>query len=327
MADQIAETKNEKKDVDGGLDSRCDISKPAHRLTYYLAKSLLWTFCAIPKPLFFCLCWVSYKLVHTFGSKQNKVIAKNYDFIFGDRKVSPNGDKIMPLNQFIKKVVYHQIFSSFESMRQVYKFSEFTFTGTDEYQACAHECEPHGIAVLAAHLGAWEIISRLVPMHDRRDFYAIGKPNKNKGVNKLLDELRKINGSKMLWTGRSGLKKDMLEALNTGHTIGLVMDQKPRNRIGPVVDFMGKQTPFVSGPATMTMLSSGIACSVSCIREGFMKYRLISKVIRHDETDDKVARTQSYANEIERLIWKYPEQWCWNYKRWNFEEAPSVVKN
>ena len=69
----------------------------------------------------------------------------------------------------------------------------------------------------------------------------IHKPNKNKGVNRILDDLRKINGSKMLWTGRTGLKRDMLNALNTGHTIGLVMDQKPRKRMGPTVDLLGRK--------------------------------------------------------------------------------------
>jgi lauroyl/myristoyl acyltransferase len=305
------------------LDTRCDLSKPSDRFTYHVIKFILFLLCAIPKPLFFCLCWVSYKLVYIFGTKQKKIIKKNYEFIFTNSSRKNIADGIDPLKTFTEKVVRHQVFSSLESFRQVYKFEQFEFSGVGQYQRCAWECEPNGVAVLAAHIGAWEILSRLVPMHDRRDFYAIGKPNKNKGVNRILDDLRKINGSKMLWTGRTGLKKDMLNALNTGHTIGLVMDQKPRKRMGPTVDFLGKKTPFVSGPAVMTMQSNGIACAVSCIREGFMSYRIISSIIKHEKEDDIVTRTQAYAKEIERQILLFPEQWCWNYKRWNYKEESS----
>jgi lauroyl/myristoyl acyltransferase len=44
---------------------------------------------------------------------------------------------------------------------------------------------------------------------------------------------------------------------------------------------------------------------------------LVTEILsnQHDLTDE-ILITQKLASEIERVIRLYPEQWCWNYKRW-----------
>jgi len=100
------------------------------------------------------------------------------------------------------------------------------------------------------------------------------------------------------------------------------MDQRPDGRKGPIVDFMGQATQFVVGPAWASIRNGSPVVSVFCIRTGPWQYKLLSSTLLaadHGKTDT-IEVTQLMASEIERIIRLYPEQWVWNYNRWQFKD-------
>lgn len=192
-----------------------------------------------------------------------------------------------------------------------------------------------GLIIVTGHLGNWEFVARYTARASGRRFNALAKPSKLPELTTILDGLRHRMNTAVLWTDSKNLLKDMLKLLKAGECLGFVMDQKPEGRVGPVVDFFGQPTEFVSGPGKLSIRMGSPVLAVFCMRTGLLQYRIIQKLIvpaDHGLTDE-TELTQKMAAAIESVIRLYPEQWLWNYKRWrpsvkasvNVSSAPSSV--
>ena len=122
----------------------------------------------------------------------------------------------------------------------------------------------------------------------------------------------------ILWLDDPQLFRKMIQTLKAKAGLGFVMDQKPQGRIGPLVNFFGHPTEFVSGPATMVKKFDSDVWAIFAVRiAGHLKYRIhIEKVLFEPHTPEEIELTQTMAKIIEHVIQLYPEQWTWNYRRW-----------
>ena len=180
--------------------------------------------------------------------------------------------------------------------------------------------------MVSAHLGSWELIGYAASRISACKFYALAKPSKYKAVTALLDRMRRRMKILVLWTSGASAQKNMIRALKEGSWLGFIMDQKPMGRRGPKVDFWGHQTEFVGGPAQMAIKFKKPVLAAFCVRVGVLRYRLFTKKILdvgHNH-EDIHSLTQAMASEIESAVKAYPEQWCWNYKRWRFDDKMTV---
>ena len=221
---------------------------------------------------------------------------------------------------FEKQVFRHQLLCALETMRAIQSPEVLTVTGFEEWSRLIKAAEDvgKGHIVVTAHLGSWELCAYFGQKAALKPFHVLAKPAKSAAVTAFLDGLRSRMGTRVLWTDKKSLLRDMLKALRSGESVGFVMDQKPEGRQGPLVEFLGLPTEFVSGPAQMTVKTGCAAFSVFCVREGAFRYRLVSQALvppGHAETDE-AALTQRMADVITGAIRLYPEQWTWNYKRW-----------
>lgn len=175
-----------------------------------------------------------------------------------------------------------------------------------------------GLIVVTAHLGSWEFVARYTAQASAQVFYALAKPSKLPEMTLLMDRLRARMNTVILWTDQKQLLREMLKILKNGSCLGFVMDQKPEARIGPLVEFLGQTTEFVSGPAKLSIRQGSPVLAVFCMRIGPQRYRIIHEVIAgadHGQVDE-ILLTQKMATAIEKVIRLFPEQWLWNYKRW-----------
>jgi KDO2-lipid IV(A) lauroyltransferase len=175
-----------------------------------------------------------------------------------------------------------------------------------------------GIVFVTAHHGSWEFVAGEIAHATRKTFVALAKPSKLPEFTDVLTSLRGKADTKVLYTDSKNLLRDMMGTLKEGKNLGFVMDQKPEGRIGPVVDFLGQPTEFVSGPAKLAARHGSPVVAIFCVRTGPWKYRIeFDTVIGLDQgLHDEKSLTQSMATAITRSIQIYPEQWIWNYKRW-----------
>jgi KDO2-lipid IV(A) lauroyltransferase len=209
-----------------------------------------------------------------------------------------------------------------ESIRIIRNPREAKVTGIESIEKLIQSADAAGKGhlIVTAHLGSWELVAYHGAKAASKPFHVLAKPPKNRGARKLLEELREQMGVRVLWTDRKTLLRDMLQNVRSGGSIGFVMDQKPEGRKGPVVNFFGHETEFVSGPAAIASKTGCAVISLFCVRVAPFHYHLVSRELLPPgtESSDTGSLTQAMAAEIERVIRLYPEQWCWNYKRWRF---------
>jgi lauroyl/myristoyl acyltransferase len=175
-----------------------------------------------------------------------------------------------------------------------------------------------GMIVATAHHGSWEMVASLTAKVSGKTFVALAKPSKLPEFTEVLDKLRGRGNTQILWTDSKNLLRDMMKTLKQGGNLGFVMDQKPEGRVGPIVDFLGQPTEFVTGPAKLAARHQSAVIAIFCMRTGPWEYRIVSETVveaAHGISDEQVL-TQKMATAITKAIQLYPEQWVWNYKRW-----------
>ncbi len=284
------------------------------RLLAGLLSLLLSSLKLVPRACFPALATVFAGVVRPFAGKDLARLRSNVQRIYA---LPPESHFSQ---MFEKQVLRHQLLCALETMRAIQNPETLTVTGFDEWSAHikAADAVGKGHIVVTAHLGSWELCAYFGQKAASKPFHVLAKPAKSAAFTAFLDGLRNKMGTRVLWTDKKSLLRDMLKALRSGESVGFVMDQKPEGRQGPLVTFLGVPTEFVSGPAQMTVKTGCAVVSVFCMREGAFRYRLVSKTLvppGHAETDEAML-TQRMADEITRAIRLYPEQWTWNYKRW-----------
>ena len=235
---------------------------------------------------------------------------------------------------FRRQVFYHQAISALESIRVAQRphlarwdgFKEF-YEHLKDAGATSDKAPAQAKAkiVITAHLGCWELAgSRAAACCQPGRFYALAKPSRSAVLNRIMSEIRSALGIRLLWTGQKNIQRLMLQALHEGGTLGFVMDQKPVGRIGPSAEFFHHKTEFVSGPAKMSCHSGLGVYGIYCLRQGPMSFRLVCSEIAPPghRIRDVDLMTRMMAKDMERMIRYYPEQWCWNYRRWRFPASP-----
>jgi KDO2-lipid IV(A) lauroyltransferase len=267
-----------------------------------------------PKTGFGALAGVLSALLRPFAGRELRYLGGNVARVYGLPADSAFGAL------FKRQNIAHQIVCALETLRAIQGPAAVSVRGFDALKVpvTAAERAGKGHVMITAHLGSWELCAHYGQLAATKPFHVLAKPSKSAAVTAVLDRLRRRMGTPVLWTDRKTLLRDMLGALRRGESVGFVMDQKPEGRQGPVVDFFGIPTEFVSGPAAMAARFDCAVIAIFCLREGPFRYRLLTQELvptGHGQKDE-AALTGMMAQAIERVIRLYPEQWAWNYKRW-----------
>lgn len=227
--------------------------------------------------------------------------------------------------QFEKKTFFSTVCSAIETLKFSCNPKGFQIDGLEELRALVKEGEKAGTGcmIVSAHLGSWEAIGWPISQVSDAKFFALARRPRCKVLTRFLDQFRNRLGVEILLIDRPLLLREMVKTLRSGNHLGVVMDQRPAGGRKTPVDFMGRQTDFVCGPAIATRMTGCAVCGVFCVRKGPMHYELISREIvpaNHGIKDTQYL-TQKMASAIEEVVELYPEQWAWHYDRWRLSKA------
>ncbi len=260
-----------------------------------------------------------------FPSKARSMALNNIHLIYG---LSPNSSFS---RQFLKQNMRSQVHIFFDTLK--FALRKITFQINDEEILASiirDKLNPEKISAffVTAHLGCWELAGSLLAKYSSRDVFVLAKPSRAKVFVDFLTWLRGSTSLKVLWTDRPSLGKQMFRAIKAGQILGFVMDQKPEKRQGINVDFLGQNTPFVSGPGALSIKYQVPVYSIFVTRTGSKSYQLVSEIIFDPEPKDPSITpetvTQICATKIASAIACYPEQWTWTYKRWENRKKSDV---
>ncbi|KEA62482.1 Lipid A biosynthesis lauroyl acyltransferase [Marinobacterium lacunae] len=179
-----------------------------------------------------------------------------------------------------------------------------------------------GILLIAPHLGNWEVMNLYLAKH--YPVTAMYKPPKYKVLNNLILKRRARLGSQMAPADAKGVRM-VMKALRKGGLVGILPDQEPE-RSG------GVYAPFFGEPAlTMKLLPQLAAQTGVKVFCGYGKrlpdgegYELrFSAAEPGVGSKDLVEAATAMNASIERCVNECPEQYQWEYKRFNTREDRS----
>lgn len=177
--------------------------------------------------------------------------------------------------------------------------------------------EGRGGIIATNHSDSWEIMGAALAQYGV-PLVGVAKKQKNRQADRFIIEYRELSGMHITY---SSDVREMFRMIKEGWLIGLIMDQDPSLKDGVILDFFGRKTNCVTGPATLARFQN------APIFPGQIQHRpdgghhiTIYPPLYVQKTKNKqedIRRTmQQLVNILEQQIRRYPEDWFWLHDRW-----------
>ena len=186
--------------------------------------------------------------------------------------------------------------------------------GYDNFQQLAEQKE--GFLQLSAHVGNYEIAGYTL-ISDKKRLNALVFDKEKATVMENRGRLFSVTNIRMI-----AVKQDMShlftinEALADGETVSMPADRMLGSTKGVTLNFMGKEAVFPLGPFTVATMRGLNVLAVNVMKTGTKRYKIYVTPLRYDKDKPRAEQTtqlaRAYADELERMLRLYPEQW-YNY--------------
>src|ERR1051326_4948487 len=219
---------------------------------------------------------------------------------------------------------------SFENLgRLLAIFSQFT-SGDAELLKDIIDCDGlhhlaaarqagRGVILFTGHVGAWELSSFALSLFGHPLSFLVRRID-NPKIEALIDRARTRRGNRTI--DKRSAAREMLQILNQGGTLGILVDLNTLDREAIFVDFFGR-------PASTTFVVAKLALRTGAqVLPVFAPWQSDHRRIRliidkplaiertGDEAEDVRRLTQAYTRVVEEYIRHYPDQWLWIHRRW-----------
>jgi KDO2-lipid IV(A) lauroyltransferase len=176
-----------------------------------------------------------------------------------------------------------------------------------------------GVILFTGHVGAWELSSFALSLFGYPLSFLVRRID-NPKIEKLVDERRERLGNRTI--DKRSAAREMLQILQGGGTLGILVDLNTLDREGIFVDFFGV-------PASTTFMLAKLALRTEAAvlpvfapwdrerRRFLLKIDEPLTVARSGDDEDDVRRlTQLFTGVVEKYVRRYPDQWLWIHRRW-----------
>ena len=178
----------------------------------------------------------------------------------------------------------------------------------------AAQREGQGVLLIGAHLGNWELSSLVTSL--KGPFCGLYKAPGDAAVDAALTRSRERFGARLIAAGSPAMR-GLLRELKSGGTVGLLMDQLPRQGEGVYAPLFGRPTLTLTLVnrlarrtgcrvffASIERLSAGRGWQLRCTPAP----ALVSGT-------DTIAAAAAINAQLEQAIRRVPAQYLWLYKR------------
>ncbi len=176
---------------------------------------------------------------------------------------------------------------------------------------------------LAGHIFNWEWVSLLVDFYPQENMYGVFKPQKNKDLDKALEDLRFSLGGKGIATKK--FSNYVLNHPNNADSLYyLIVDQSPKQgkKIKEFTTFFGRKTAVFAGFEILIRKTKGGVVYVEAEKLGLGKYIYHFKELTpKGEQFEKGEIIELFYKELEESIRQRPANWLWSHKRWKIQDS------
>ncbi len=191
------------------------------------------------------------------------------------------------------------------------------YEGLENYHSAV--AQGRGVILLTGHLGAWELS---VFAHSIYGFPMsfLARRVDNPLVENLAETSRSRFGNRSI--DKKGSLREVLKTLKSGGVVGILADLNSAREEGVFIDFFGIKACATAGVATLALRTGAVVLPGYLIWDEAKKtHRLcfepaLETITTGNQKEDVILNTQQYANVLEKVIRRHPDQWLWIHRRW-----------
>jgi KDO2-lipid IV(A) lauroyltransferase len=180
------------------------------------------------------------------------------------------------------------------------------------------------VIMFTGHLGAWELTAITPSVLDYPLSFLVRRID-NPKIEEMVERIRTRLGNRSI--DKKAAARPMLKALNSGGTLGILIDLNSQPHEGVFVDYFGIPASTSVGIADLALRSNPVILPIFAPWDPVRrKYVVKIEPPLHFEPtgsreDDARELTQLMTAVIEKYVRTYPDQWLWIHKRWNTRPA------
>jgi len=201
------------------------------------------------------------------------------------------------------------------------------YAGRADIEECLRE--GNGVIVWTAHLGNWELASRLLELHGRPVNVARVVEQGNPAEAMLRDMMSNdlLRVVQLNDDGTAPLR--LLHALRCNEIVAIQGD-RVYQRFSEARSFCGSRAEFPLGPFLLSYVSGAPVLPGFVVRQGWLRYRVITgKPLRLPQTGNRERDLQAGLEQAVRLLEEtvrtYPDQWLNFFEFWTKPTIPSAA--
>lgn len=181
-----------------------------------------------------------------------------------------------------------------------------------------------GVLILTAHLGAWELSSFGHSLAGYPMQFVI-RPLDNRPLNRLVNRYRGLHGNRPI--EKNVFARGLLEAMEAGQTVGILLDQNSSPPQGVFVPYFGIPACTATGPAKIALRTGAAVVPGFTVWEPMERRYVLyfEPALTLEQTGDAerdvAAHTALFTATIEAWVRRYPDQWLWVHRRWKTRPA------
>ena len=171
----------------------------------------------------------------------------------------------------------------------------------------------HGILLVGAHLGNWEILNLYLMMELKVSglYRAPSDPSLDYAVRKARERF----GGHLIPSGSQGMRH-LLRTLKEGGVAGIIADQQPKFGEGVMAPFYGESAMTMTLIHRLVERTQARVFMASCYRVPYKGFKIQIDPMPEELGDLEQERAACVLNtSIEHAIDRHPEQYLWRYRR------------
>ena len=176
-----------------------------------------------------------------------------------------------------------------------------------------------GIILFTGHVGVWELSSFGLSLFGHPLSFLVRRID-NPKIETMIDERRERLGNRTI--DKRSAAREMLQILQGGGTLGILVDLNTLDREGIFVDFFGVAASTTFMLAKLALRTEAAVLPVFAPwdpdrRRFLLKIDEPLSFERSGNDEDDVRRlTQLFTGIVEKYVRRYPDQWLWIHRRW-----------
>jgi KDO2-lipid IV(A) lauroyltransferase len=179
--------------------------------------------------------------------------------------------------------------------------------------------EGKGVILISAHLGSWEMVPLLSPLHLNTPINVVARKLRFDFINNIIVNLRTRFGCRVI--DKEDALPQMQKALRRGEILGIMIDQGTRTKESVGITFLGRKVRATPAASLLALRCKSPVVPAFCVRDADGELKLFIdpplKLLRtRDLRADLKTNTQIMTDVVEKAVHNHPEQWFWVHKRW-----------